>query len=161
MRISDWSSDVCSSDLLEDTLKSNGSHELAKWRYVKRDYDPSHPDEDPSYYLLSGWFELTLRTTITLASGKTAGDAAVHPYKDGLRFGTFFHLERPMLPELARVRVADIEELLARQEEAEKPLSSRERNNLLRVIRALCQQADIDLRSELQSLMRISYAVFR
>src|SRR3546814_14342673 len=50
-----------------------------------------------------------------------------------------------MLPELARVRVADIEELLARPEEAEKPLSSRERNNLLRVIRALCQQADIDL----------------
>src|SRR3546814_11465253 len=50
---------------LEDTLKSKGSHELAKWRYVKRDYDPSHPDEDPSYYLLSGWFELTLRTTIT------------------------------------------------------------------------------------------------
>src|SRR3546814_13345481 len=67
---------------LEDTLKSNGSHELAKWRYVKRDYDPSHPDEDPSYYLLSGWFELTLRTTITLASGKTAGDAAVHSYKE-------------------------------------------------------------------------------
>src|SRR3546814_9908024 len=106
-----------------------------------------------------------------------------------------------MLPELARVRVADIEELLARPEEAEKPLSSRERNNLLRVIRALCQQADIDLvngkgtaqvakalelagfdgpkdktlrallsevrkirseehTSELQSLMRISYAVF-
>src|SRR3546814_8505256 len=56
---------------LEDTLKSNGSHELAKWRYVKRDYDPSHPDEDTRYYLLSGWFELTPRTTITHTSGKT------------------------------------------------------------------------------------------
>src|SRR3546814_6466070 len=99
----------------------------------------------PYTTLFRSWFELTLRTTITLASGKTAGDAAVHSYKDGLRFGTFFHLERPMLPELARVRVADIEELLARPAEAEKPLSSRERNNLLHVIRALCQQADIDL----------------
>src|SRR3546814_6957124 len=91
----------------------------------------------PYTTLFRSWFELTLRTTITLASGKTAGDAAVHSYKDGLRFGTFFHLERPMLPELARVRVADIEELLARPEERSEEHTS-----------------------ELQSLMRNSYAVF-
>jgi hypothetical protein len=137
---------------IEDTLRTSGQHELARWRFISKPPLPDKPDEDQSYYVLSGWFEVTTATTILLASGAEDKSPSVHSYKNGSRYGTFHGLERPMSLDCARVRVADLDRLLATDTDKSgqavqtaKEIQSRERNNLLRVIVGLAQEARIDV----------------
>src|SRR3546814_804740 len=62
MRISDWSSDVCSSDLLDgmDEIKICTGYKLNGQTY---DYLPPHPQDqanvEPVYETIEGWSETT------------------------------------------------------------------------------------------------------
>src|SRR3546814_7388014 len=172
MRISDWSSDVCSSDLMdaqtlktelaaasyrEDGGKRTGtySHEGPEWVIASRGFRDVGGDVAPSRVevTLSGGRVASLRDA---GSGKKAKSVRLDPARIATLYGQAQE-ERQL------VRIEDVPELLVTGLQAveDRDFAHHHGIDLSGMLRA----AWVNLRSEehtseLQSLMRISYAVF-
>src|SRR3546814_9175622 len=142
MRISDWSSDVCSSDLLaaldiyeREGLLTRGAELASYWRdAIETLKDVAHVIDIRTIGLVAG-IELGSRKG---AVGARAYDVFVACFEKGLLIrvtGDIIALSPPLIVERAQIdtMVSALRDALARSEEHT---------------------------SELQSLMRISYAVF-
>src|SRR3546814_6227953 len=141
MRISDWSSDVCSSDLLDVWLQGSRMDGLELLDEIKRDY-PNLP-----VVLISGHGNIEMAVT-------------------AIKRGAYDFIEKPFKADRLLLMVdRAIEAARLKRENAELKLRAGADGELVGqapVIVQLRQQVERrseEHTSELQSLMRISYAV--
>src|SRR3546814_3770684 len=152
MRISDWSSDVCSSDLMDDNDLQLYIHRLAKATLVlEKHFDKSQPAADGAVRYRA----------------KTTEDAyyTVHvrmiTKEDGAQF---FHLWTDHSDGCSNYAICD------RLRPGEEPTDPSDPDSVLDRLYLLDDEVKLafsdyvrseEQTSELQSLMRISYAIFR
>lgn len=146
-----------------DSLQCDGSHGLASWTYFK-----GTGDDATSYYLLDGWFELSRKDSQALLAEEMVPEPSPSSFKDGRRLGNFSRVNAACHAGKARFLAGDLADYLAPlelvpaevpEEVRERPMATRERNNLLRIIAALAKECGIDLADGGKGALQIDAAV--
>src|SRR3546814_10407338 len=161
MRISDWSSDVCSSDLLVRT----GTHPLLPAGFGLGDAHGFPAGQSVEFAIRDSAGRTVARETLSTSVGPTVGDLVADLNASPLAsIGTF------SLDSLGRLQLTPSSgsySLVVVSDSTDRPGTNAQLSDLLgagvgRTAQAL-ESAELrseEHTSELQSLMRISYAVF-
>jgi len=134
----------------DEETPNRGEGEYSRWR-LSKNFNPADdtPDEDGVPCQLAGWFYVSREFALRLLEGEQLPDMSSYVFlNENMEPWQAFAIHGRMWKRNDLWFLAsDIEALFASPVAAkqEKPLSTRERNNLLRIIAALAKHAEVDI----------------